>query len=112
MSYITDDQISAEVWDGEPVPGPNTVSREKNEAWKRASYIVLSGFMRRGVDSAPLPDPFGDLERVQMKLYKMLVDGETPALADEDKKYLINRRYVRAPLTMHDLRRGYNAEVD
>ena len=105
MSYITDEQISNGVFDGEPVPGPNTVSTERNTAWKRRSYLELNAFMRRSKDAAPASDPQGVLEMIQMRLYKMLVDGEEPELTPKDKAMLITRRFVTAPLTMHDTRR-------
>ena len=105
MSYITDERISNTVFDGEPVPGPNTVSTERNESWKRRSYLELNSFMRRSADAPPVADPQGVLGMIQMRLYRKLVDGDEPELSDKDKMALVSRRHVRAPLMMHDTRR-------
>ena len=88
--------ISSEVYDGEEVPGPNTITKERLAAFKRRSYLILNSAMFRSKTDPPLTTDRGELENMQMKLFKELVAGnEDPKLDDEDKRILVDRKYLK-----------------
>lgn len=87
------------MFDGEEVPGSNTITLERLNAYKNRTYRVLNTAMFRNKTDAPLADERGDLENIQMKLFKKLVEGDNdPKLDDEDKRILADRGYVKVPM--------------
>jgi hypothetical protein len=101
VDYITDDQVvSDEVYHSEPVPGPNTISKETLARFKTKTTRIINAFCRIPVGDL-LTDTYGELEELAIKLFRKLVDGEDAELDQKDKYKLTDHGYVGPPLVNH-----------
>ena len=93
--YIDDRDISTEVFFGREVPGV-AIDEDTNRGYKDRSKKEIHRFCRVDkTDTGLIDDPHGDLEGIQMDLYKQLVFGEKFGLTQEHKDKLRNRGYAR-----------------
>jgi len=98
--YIEDDQISDEIFDGEEVPGGNTVSKERNTRLKARATAVINGFCRR----TEIDDPYLELSGIAIELYDLGFRGQSMELTKEQKRILVDHGYAGVPVQGNDFR--------
>jgi len=103
LSYYADDVDIAELFDGETVPGPNTISSARNTRIKVRANNKVNGVVKSAVQ---MVDTYGDLKEIFLKCYKQALDGEAMSIEETDE-YLIIDRYGGLskggpPVIIHD----------
>jgi len=68
--YISDEEISNKFFEGEPVPGENTISRARNEGFKNRIREILN---REGRGKWSGDDPF--VREIAVDLYSKMLNG-------------------------------------
>lgn len=93
--YFDDKEVSDEIFDGEPVPGDNTISKSKNLMLKRKARDLINGLFGVAAGSI-MTDTYSLLKHFALLLYKRVLDDDkAPPIIDADKSMiqLIARRY-------------------
>lgn len=88
MSYYGTDADLAEFFDGETVPGDNTISTSRNTQLKIRANNKINGIVK---SSSQMTDTWGDLKEIFLKLYKQSLDGEAMVLEEADEFLIIDR---------------------
>lgn len=98
--YFDDSDISNEVFDGEPVPGDNTISKPRNLMLKRKARDIINGIYGIAAGSI-MTDTYFLLKQFGLQIYKRVLDDDkAPPITDADNFMirLIARRYNKPPL--------------
>lgn len=105
MSYYGTDEDLAEFFDGETVPGDNTISESRNTRLKIRANNKINGVTKV---TSNYTDTYGDLKEMFLKLYKQSLDGEPMELSKDDENLIIDRYGGTGkggpPVIIHDFR--------
>ena len=101
MSYVTDADLAG-LFNGETVPGDNTINTTLNTIYKTRSYNKVHSVINK---TSLQTDSHGDLLELQMYFYRQLLDGNPMRFNDDapQKKNWYKIRYgAGVSLYMHD----------
>ena len=105
MSFYATDEDIAEFFDGETVPGANTISESRNTRIKTRANNKINGVVKA---TSQITDTYGDLKEMFLKLYKQSLDGESMELSEADENLIIDRYGGTGkggpPVIIHDFR--------
>ena len=105
MSYYGTDEDLAEFFDGETVPGDNTISESRNTRLKIRANNKINGITK---STSQMTDTYGDLKEIFLKLYKQSLDGEPMEISEPDEHLIIDRYGGLSkggpPVIIHDFR--------
>lgn len=99
-NYLTNREIGDEFFNGETVPGDNTISEDRNLTHKGRVDRVINRYLRVTTNQT---DTYGDIKEIAFRLYGDILNGITPKLNDDDKLQLERAGFVNPPLVMQRL---------
>lgn len=86
--YATDEEIGGAWFDGESVPGTNTISTSRNTVLKTLANNKINAVTRTASNHT---DTYGELKDIFLRLYKQGLDGEPMALTEDEENLIIDR---------------------
>ena len=93
MAYIDKDFISANLFNGEMVPGPNTISEKRFDGMVTRVTSFINNFIRTTADV----EDQGDLAEISLSLFKQALQNQELELSKNQKIVLRNRYWNKAP---------------
>lgn len=102
--YVSDEAVSDEVFDGEDVPGPNTITKERHERILTRIDNKLNSFISVKKGDPLVEDTFGDLENAGVQMYKAVIENEPFEIPEDSKRDLVDNGYVGVGLVVHNTR--------
>jgi len=95
--YFDEKDVGDEVYDGEEVPGPNTITEERYDRYKDRCFNEINGFLKLPIGTFAA-DTFGTLKGIGLDLFKQLVDKEDFGLTTMMKRKIVANRYAGVPV--------------
>jgi len=77
MAYITNNDISNRFFEGETVPGDNTIDASRNTSYiSTTTNIINGGLLSRTIASGDITDSYGLAKEYALILYGRLLENE------------------------------------
>jgi hypothetical protein len=96
--WITDKDISEEIFEGLPVPADQTITKGRNLSFKRTSTSLIQALFKL----TPPEDTYNLLRTYSITIYKRLMEDDTEIPIDSEKDRfildLISRTFKRPPI--------------
>lgn len=77
-AYISNTDVGDRFFDGETVPGDNTIKSSQNTSFINTTTNLINGRIFKSATSTT--DTYGILKELALEIYERLLDGVQPAL--------------------------------